>query len=135
MAGRKCQIVNVSFYIVKKDYFYLCTWMTKLAGKKQNINPMWKLLNKDVDLGETNIFPGSCILGMHSTTMPNKQRYCGQLQNHVRIANFRGRRRETTIPSKIFVFLHGLMIWRVMQRNVWRDIVSKPTRRRNNSMH
>ena len=22
--------------------------------------------------------------------MPNKQRYCGQLQNHVRIANFRG---------------------------------------------
>ena len=54
----------------------------KLAGKKQNLDPMWKLLNKEVDLG-TNIFPGSCILGMHSTTMPNKQRYCGQLQNHI----------------------------------------------------
>ena len=26
--------------------------------------------------------------------MPNKQRYCGQLQNHVRIANFRGERAE-----------------------------------------
>ena len=25
----------------------------KLAGKKQNINPMWKLLNKEVDLGES----------------------------------------------------------------------------------
>ena len=25
---------------------------------------------------------------------------------------------------RIFVFLHGLMIWRVMQRNVWSDIVS-----------
>ena len=25
---------------------------------------------------------------------------------------------------KIFVFLHGLMIWWVMQRNVWSDIVS-----------
>ena len=24
----------------------------KLAGKKQNIDPMWKLLNKEVDLGE-----------------------------------------------------------------------------------
>ena len=24
----------------------------KLAGKKQNINPMWKVLNKEVDLGE-----------------------------------------------------------------------------------
>ena len=39
-------------------------------------------------LGRTNIFLGSCIFGLHSTTMRNKQRYCGQLQNHVRIANF-----------------------------------------------
>ena len=30
-----------------------------LAGKKQNLDPMWKVLNKEVDLGETNIFPGS----------------------------------------------------------------------------
>ena len=30
--------------------------------RKQNLDPMWKLvLNKEVDLGETNIFPGSCI--------------------------------------------------------------------------
>ena len=26
--------------------------------------------------------------------MPNKQRYCGELQNHVRIANFRGEELE-----------------------------------------
>ena len=50
--------------------------------------------------GRTNIFPRSCILVMLSTTTPNKQRYCGQLQNHVRIANFSGESRETTIPSK-----------------------------------
>ena len=53
----------------------------KLAGKKQNLDPMF---------GRTNIFLGSCILGLHSKTMRNKQRYCGQLQNHVRIASFRG---------------------------------------------
>ena len=76
----------------------------KLAGKKQNLDPMWKPLNKEVDLGRTNIFPGSRILGLHSKTMPNKQRYCGQLQNHVRIANFRGRSREITIPSKSSYF-------------------------------
>ena len=29
MAGRKFQIGNVSLYIVKKDYSYLCMWMTK----------------------------------------------------------------------------------------------------------
>ena len=34
---------------------------------------------------------------------------------------------------KIFVFLHGLMTWLVVQRNVWNDIVSWQTRRLNNS--
>ena len=28
----------------------------KLAGKKQNIDPMWKVLNKEVDLGESTSF-------------------------------------------------------------------------------
>ena len=34
---------------------------------------------------------------------------------------------------RFFVFLHGLMIWLVMQRNVWRDILSYQIRRLNNS--
>ena len=65
--------------------------------------------------------------------MWNNQKYCGQLQNHVWIEKFRGRNRKASIPSKIFVFLRGLMTWLVMQRNVWNDIVSWPIRRRNNS--
>ena len=77
-----------------------CPGDIKLAGKKHNIDPMWKVLNKEVDLGRTNVFPGSRILGMHSKKMRNKQRYCGQLQNHVRIENFCGWIREITIPSK-----------------------------------
>ena len=28
----------------------------KLAGKKQNIDPMWQVLNKEVDLGEPTSF-------------------------------------------------------------------------------
>ena len=28
----------------------------KLAGKKQNFDPMWKVLNKEVDLGEPTSF-------------------------------------------------------------------------------
>ena len=59
--------------------------------------------------GRTNIFPWSCILGMHSKKMRNKQRYCGQLQNHVWIANFRGARREITIPSKSSYFF--MVLW------------------------
>ena len=36
---------------------------TKLGGKKQNINPMWKLLNKEVDLGKPTSFLGHENLG------------------------------------------------------------------------
>ena len=35
----------------------------KLAGKKQNIDPMWKVLNKEVDLGEPTSFLRLCIPG------------------------------------------------------------------------
>ena len=28
----------------------------KLVGKKQNLDPLWKALNKEVDLGETTSF-------------------------------------------------------------------------------
>ena len=28
----------------------------KLAGKEQNLDPMWKVLNKEVDLGEPTSF-------------------------------------------------------------------------------
>ena len=35
----------------------------KFAGKKQDIDPMWKLLNKEVDLGEPTSFLDHVYLG------------------------------------------------------------------------
>ena len=35
----------------------------KLAGKKQNIDPIWKVLNKEVDLGEPTSFLDHVYLG------------------------------------------------------------------------
>ena len=35
----------------------------KLAGKKQNIDPMWKVLDKEVDLGEPTSFLDHVYLG------------------------------------------------------------------------
>ena len=57
MDGRKFQIGNVSLVHREKGLF-LSVYVDdiKLAGKKHNIDPMWKVLNKEVDLGETNIF-------------------------------------------------------------------------------
>ena len=34
-----------------------------MAGKKQNVNPMWKVLNKEFDLGEPTSFVDHVYLG------------------------------------------------------------------------
>ena len=74
----------------------------KLAGKKHNIDPMWKVLNKEVDLGEpTSFLLGSRISGMYSKTNERRKDIVDNLQNHVRIANFRGRSRELPFPQKL----------------------------------
>ena len=39
----------------------------KLAGKKQNIDPMWKVLMKYIDVVKTDIIPWLCLFGSHST--------------------------------------------------------------------
>ena len=57
MAGRKFCIENVYLLNHEKGLF-LSVYVDdiKLAGKKHNIDPMWKLLYKEVDLGEPTSF-------------------------------------------------------------------------------
>ena len=81
----------------------------KLVGKKQNLDPMWKVHNKEVDLGEPTYFLDLVYMGCTQRQCEIKQRYCGQLQNHVRIANFRGESREIAIPSKSSYFFMVLL--------------------------
>ena len=51
------QIGNASFvHCLKRLFLSVYVDDIKLAGKKQNIDPMWKLLNKEVDLGEPTSF-------------------------------------------------------------------------------
>ena len=105
-------VINWNYFLVRREkrkFSSVYVDDIKLAGKKQNLHPMWKVLKKEDRFGRTNIFLGSCILGRHSTTMRNKQRSCGQLQNHVRIAIFSGESKETTIPSKSSYFF--LVLW------------------------
>ena len=47
----------------KELFLSVCVDDIKLAGKKQNIDPMWKLLNKEVDLGEPTSFLDHVYLG------------------------------------------------------------------------
>ena len=76
----------------------------KLVGKEQNIDPMWKPLNKEVDLGEPTSFLDHENLG------------CTQRQSEISkdvVDNYRtmfesrisaGENRKTTIPSKASYF-------------------------------
>ena len=67
----------------------------KLAGKKQNLHPMWKVLNKEVELGEPTSFLDHVYVGCVS----NQQRYCGELHRYVRIQDFYWNQRKTTDQS------------------------------------
>ena len=48
-----------------KKGFFLSVYVDdiKLAGKKQNLDPVWKVLNKEVDLGEPTSFLDHVYLG------------------------------------------------------------------------
>ena len=61
---KRFPIRNAYSYTVKKGLF-LSVYVDdrKLAGKKQNIDQMWKVLNKEVDLGELTSFLDNVYLG------------------------------------------------------------------------
>ena len=54
--------MNAFSFTVKKGYSYLCMWMTS-NWLGRNIDPMWKVLNKEVDLGEPISFLDHVFLG------------------------------------------------------------------------
>ena len=93
-------------FVHRKKRLFLSVYVDdiKLAGKKQNIDPMWKLLNKEVDLGEPISFLDHVYLGC-------TQRQC-EISKDI-VDNYRtmfesrisaGESREITIPSKSSYF-------------------------------
>ena len=102
----------------------------KLAGKKHNIDPMWKVLNKEVDLGEPTSFLDHVYLGC-------TQRQCEVSQDIV--DNYRTMFESRISAGGKLPFPQNIRIssWSydmvVMQRSVWNDIVSWRTRRHSNS--
>ena len=58
MDGRKFQLGNVSFFVHREKGLFLSVYVDdmKLVGNKHNFDPMRKVLNKEVDLGEPTSF-------------------------------------------------------------------------------
>ena len=130
--GRRFAIGNAYSYTVKKGS-YLCMWMTSnwqernkiliRCGKYSTKKLIWEnqhlsLMMYTWDALKDNV-KNTKILWTITEPCSNREFPRGELKNYHSL--------------KIFLFLHGLMIWRVMQRNVWNDIVSQQTGRLNNS--
>ena len=109
--GRRFPIRNAYSYTANKGYSYLWMWMTS----------NWVERSRS---GRTNIFPRSCILGVHSTTMREISKDI--VDNYRAMLNHEFPRVEKRNyhSLKFFVSLHGSMIWKGMQRSVWNNIVS-----------
>ena len=104
----------------------------KLAGKKQNLDPMWKLLNKEVDLGEPTSFLDHVYLGC-------TQRPCeiskDIVDNHRTMFEFRisaGATEKSPCSENQRISSRSYDM-EGHARNVWNDIVSWRTKRLNNS--
>ena len=88
----------------------------KATGKKENINPMWKVLNNQVDLGETTSFLDHVYMGC-------TPRHCGTrkhiVDNHRTMFGSRiseGATRKNYQARKIQMFLRGPKTWKVMPK-------------------
>ena len=90
---------KLGMFIRSKLFLSVCVDDIKLARKTER----WS--------GRTNIISWPCIFRLHSTSMRSKPKYCGQLQNHVWIANFCGGIGKITILSEqsylFMVVWHG----------------------------
>ena len=131
MDGRKFQIGNVSSFIVKRDYSFLCMWMTSnWLERNKTLIPceeystkmlIWE--NQHLSLImyiwcvlKDNVKKAKILLTITETCL-NPEFPQEQLKNyHAR---------------KICVFLRGHMTWKDMPRNVWNDVVSWQTGRLN----
>ena len=105
----------------------------KLAGKKQNLDPMWKLLNKEVDLGEPTSFLDHVFLGC-------TERQCEISKNTVDNYRTMFESRISEVKEEKLPFPQNLRIssWSYDMaghaKKCVDDIVSWQTRRRNNSI-
>ena len=104
-----------------------------LAGKTRNMNPMWNVLNKEVDLGEPTSFLDHVYLGCTQRQCEISKDIVDSYRTMFESRISAGTQLKNYHARKICVFLRGPTIWKVMPRNVWNDIVSWQTRRLNNS--
>ena len=127
---KKYRIGNVCLCIEEQRLLSVFVDDIKMAGRQQNVAPMWKKLMKLVDLGE----PTSLLDHVH---LGCTQRECGPnenncwVQRNVRITIFcwcywKNYQDGRNLTQKR---LRGLTTWKDMLESAWKDTVSWRTKR------
>ena len=122
-------------FVHREKEFFLSVYVDdiKLAGKKQNIDPMWTALNKEVDLGGPTSLLDHVYLECTQRQCEKKAKILWTITEPCLNHEFPRVELKHYHTRKIFVFLRGPKMWKVTPRNVWNDVVSWQTRRLNNS--
>ena len=105
-----------------------------LAGKKQNIDSMWNVLMKQVDLGEPTTYLDHVYLGCTQRECETSKDIVDNYRNMFESRISAGAKEKLPCSRKpdADISLHGPMTWKVMQRNVRSDIASWRTKQLNN---
>ena len=119
-------------FVNREKGLFLSVYVDEKKNCLQSVDPMWKILMKDVDLGEPKSFLDHVCLGC-------TERECQTIKDIV--DDFRSKFESrisaggmeklprTGILSRTFP--HGLITWKVMQRNAWKDIANWLTKQFN----
>ena len=105
----------------------------KLAGKKQNIDPMWKVLNKEVDWEVPTSFFDHVYLGCTQRECETSKDIVDNYRNIFDSRISAGGKEKLPCSGKLGADISSCpMICKVMQRNVWSDIASWRTKQPSN---
>ena len=104
----------------------------KLAGKRLNIDPMRKILMKDVDLGEPTSFLDHEDLGCAQRECHTSKDIVDSYRSMFESRSLLGLEKSCQVQGNLTrTFPHGLMTWKVMQRNALKDIANWRSRQLN----
>ena len=106
----------------------------KLAGKKQKLDPMWKILNKEVDLGEPTSFLDHVYLGCTQRQCEISKDFVDNYRTMFESRISAERVEKLPVPQNLRISSWSYdMAGHAKQRSVWNDIASSRTRRLSNS--
>ena len=105
-----------------------------MAGKRQNLAPMWKKLMKNVDVEEATSFLDHVDLGCTQRECKPNEKTIEQVPQDVWVPFFCWSNRKITRMGKNRAknLQHGPATWQDMPENAWTDFVNWRTKRQNN---